>query len=239
LLFVAHEALGEGVLAVTATSPVHPLRERHLTEQFTKAHHIRHRIVASPEMGLAPFLANETDRCYICKQALFRQLLAIAEEKGLRCVAHGANMDDLNDYRPGFKAAEEMGILAPLIEAGFGKEEIRMVSKAKGIGVWNKPAGACLATRIPYGDPITVEKLKMIEAAETFLLDHGLKACRVRHHGAVARIEMDEEGLRKIGAQDFRKAVVSRLKEIGFLYVALDLEGYHSGSMNRGHWHIP
>jgi uncharacterized protein len=157
----------------------------------------------------------------------------VAQEKGLKHVAHAANADDLKDYRPGLRAAKEMGIMAPLLDAGLKKEDIRFLSKVMGLSQWDKPAMACLATRIPYGSAITVRKLKMIEEAEAFLVKRGFRQCRVRHHGSVARIEVETTKLKMLLGNDLRNPLVQRFKEIGFLHVALDLEGYVSGSMNR------
>jgi uncharacterized protein len=185
-------------------------------------------------MSLPAFVANEPDRCYHCKQALLEKLLEIAKEKGLQHVAHAANIDDLEDHRPGLQAAEELGIMAPLLEVDLGKEDIRLLSKEMGLSQWDKPAMACLASRIPYGSLVTVEKLKMIEEAEAFLLERGLRQCRVRHHESTARIEVDESEQEMVMGNDLRRAIVQEFREMGFLHVALDLEGYVSGSMNRG-----
>ncbi|MBW1859629.1 MAG: ATP-dependent sacrificial sulfur transferase LarE, partial [Deltaproteobacteria bacterium] len=192
-----------------------------------------HIIFRSNEMDLPAFLANGPDRCYHCKKLLFQKLLEIAQERGMGRVAHAANMDDLGDYRPGLEAAREMGIMAPLVDSGLTKEEIRFLARKMGLTQWDKPAMACLATRIPYGSPVTDQKLKMIEDAEQFLIDRGFRQCRVRHHGSVARIELDDSGLASIMEADLRKEVVQRLRQIGFLHVVLDLEGYESGRMNR------
>jgi uncharacterized protein len=148
-------------------------------------------------------------------------------------VAHGANVDDLNDYRPGMKAARALGIRAPLIEAGLGKKDVRSLAREMGISSWAKPAMACLATRIPYGTPITTTRLSMVERAEGFLLDRGLGQCRVRHHGDLARIELNQEDVARILPDDVRNRIVARFRDIGFRYVSLDLEGYVSGGMNR------
>jgi uncharacterized protein len=178
-------------------------------------------------------VSNGPARCYHGKKSLFQKLIQIAEERGIERVAHGANVDDLEDYRPGLRAAAEMGIMAPLLDAGLRKQDIRFLSKEKGFSQWDKPAMACLATRIPYGSPITAEKLKMIEEAERFLLERGVRQCRVRHHGSVARVELESSGIGMIMRDDVREAVVRKFREIGFLHIALDLEGYVSGSMNR------
>ncbi|MES0362823.1 MAG: ATP-dependent sacrificial sulfur transferase LarE [Desulfobacteria bacterium] len=234
LLAVAHETLGEGAVAATATSEIYPAREEEEAERFTKERGIQHIIFRSEEMSLPAFVANEPDRCYHCKKALFEKLLEIAKEKGIKHVAHAANMDDLEDHRPGLQAAEELGIMAPLLEAGLIKEDIRLLSKEMGLSQWDKPAMACLASRIPYGSPVTVEKLKMIEEAEAFLLERGLRQCRVRHHESTARIEVDESEQEMVIGDDLRRAIVQEFRHMGFLHVALDLEGYVSGSMNRG-----
>jgi uncharacterized protein len=233
LLAVAHETLGKGAVAATAVSEIYPRREEEEAKVFARERGIEHITFQSHEMDLPPFVANGPHRCYHCRKAFYQRLLEIAGEKGIANVAHAANIDDLQDYRPGLEAAREMGIMAPLVEAGLTKKEIRYLARKMGISQWDKPAMACLATRIPYGSPINEEKLKMIEKAEEFLFDQGFTQCRVRHHGPVARIEVDDSGLELITITNVRKAVVERLREIGFLHVALDLEGYGSGRMNR------
>jgi uncharacterized protein len=233
LLAVAHDTLGERAVAATAVSEIYPVREAKEAEAFARERGIRHITFQSDETSLPAFVANGPDRCYHCRKSLFQKLLEIAQEKGIGSVIHAANMDDLQDYRPGLKAAKEMGIMAPLVDAGLSKQDIRFLSREMGLSQWDKPAMACLATRIPYGSPVTPEKLKMIDEAETFLMDQGLRQCRVRHHGPVARIELDDAGLALIMGDDLRKKVVRRIREIGFLHVALDLEGYGSGRMNR------
>jgi uncharacterized protein len=233
LLAVAHETLGAGAVAATATSEIYPEREKDETVKFTKRKGIEHLVFRSEETNLPAFVSNRPDRCYHCKRALFQKLIQIAQQRGIKRVAHGANVDDLKDYRPGFQAAKEMGVMAPLMDVGLSKQDIRLLSKEMGLSTWDKPTMACLASRIPYGSPITSEKLKMIDKAEAFLFDSGIKQCRVRHHGSVARIEVEATALRTIMGDDFRKAVVHKFKEIGFFHIAVDLEGYVSGSMNR------
>ncbi len=233
LLASAHQALGNGVVAVTATSSIHPRREQDEASKFTRAREINHIIFKSDETKIPEFLSNSPDRCYHCKKALSKEFLRIAKEKAISHVAHGANGDDLEDYRPGFRAAEEAGIIAPLINAGLLKDEIRFLARGMGLSVWDKPAMACLASRFPYGTPITEKGLKMVEEAEEFLLNEGFRGLRVRHHGSVARIEISTSDLRKIVNDDKRKAVVEKLRSIGFEHIALDLEGYISGKMNR------
>jgi len=233
LLVVAHETLEKGAVAATAVSGIYPRREEEQAKVFARERGIEHVTFRSNEMDLPPFVANGPDRCYHCRKSFYEKLLEIAGERNIANVAHAANADDLQDYRPGLEAAREMGIMAPLVDIGLHKEEIRFLAKQMGLPQWDKPAMACLATRIPYGSPVTEEKLKMIEDAEQFLLDRGFRQCRVRHHGPVARIEVDDSDLELITGAGLRKEVVQRLREIGFLHVALDLEGYGSGRMNR------
>lgn len=233
LLAVAREALGSKVLAVTATSPIHLRREREAAQLFARDRGIEHILLPTREMNAPDFLSNSPERCYHCKKMLLEQVLQIAAQRGIPHVAHGANLDDLQDYRPGARAAEEAGILAPLVEVALGKEEIRILSRALGLPTWDRPSMACLASRIPYGEVINEHKLRTVEEAEDFLVDQGLQQFRVRHHGSVARVEADEDGMRRLMQADLRRMVLERFKELGFLYVALDMEGYVSGSMNR------
>jgi len=233
LLAMAHEILGENTVAATAISDIFPAQEKEVASKFTRDRGIEHIVFGSEEMNLPAFVSNGPDRCYHCKKSLFQQLIKIAEERGIECVAHGANVDDLKDYRPGLKASAEMGIMAPLLDSGLRKQDIRFLAKEKGFSQWDKPAMACLATRIPYGSPITSEKLKMIEEAEKFLFEKGIRQCRVRHHDSVARIEVERPGLGMIIHNDVREAIVLKFREIGFLHISVDLEGLVSGSMNR------
>jgi len=233
LLALAHEALDGRVAAATAISEILPARERELAEAFTRKRGIEHHFVPWDVTSLPAFLSNGPDRCYHCKRSLFKEFMAMARERGIRDVAHGANVDDLKDYRPGQRAAAEMGILSPLIDVGLTKVEIRHLLKAMGLSLWNKPATVCLASRVPYGSPITSEKLKMVDEAEAFLMERGISPCRVRHHGAVARIEVARSDLAIVMENGFREDALRRFKDIGFIHVALDMEGYVSGSMNR------
>jgi uncharacterized protein len=184
-------------------------------------------------MDLKEFIVNRSDRCYHCKKALSKKLLAVAEEQGMAHVAHGANMDDLDDFRPGFKAAQEAGMIAPLMEAGLGKDEIRFLSKEMGLDQWDKPAMACLASRIPYGQPITVQALEMVDRAEEFMRNAGFAEVRVRHHGSVARIEVAPHRMKELQEEPVRKDLVQAFRKLGFEHIALDLEGYEQGKMNR------
>lgn len=233
LLAVAHRVLGEKVLAATASSATYPSREQEEAARFARERGIRHIIFESDETCLPAFSDNSPDRCYHCKKLLSQELLQIAKEKGILHIALAANLDDLGDYRPGITAAEEMGMIEPLMDAKLTKEEIRFLSKEMDLPTWDKPAMACLASRIPYGDPITDEKLKMVEEAEAVLFKNGFRQFRVRHHGAVARIEVEISDLGKMMDKTLREKIVERFRKIGFLHIALDLEGYVTGSMNR------
>jgi pyridinium-3,5-biscarboxylic acid mononucleotide sulfurtransferase len=233
LLALAHQVLGEKVLAATASSSTYPSQEQEEAARFARNRGIKHVIFQSDETCLPAFSENSPDRCYHCKKLLSRELLQIAKERGISNIALAANIDDLGDYRPGITAAEEMGMIEPLMEAELTKQEIRFLSKEMDLPTWDKPAMACLASRIPYGEPVTNEKLKMVEEAERFLAQNGLRQCRVRHHGDVARIEVELADLRKIMDKTLREKTVERFKKIGFLHIALDLEGYITGSMNR------
>lgn len=233
LLAMAAGILQEGVAAATAVSPIFPLREEIAAKEIAHRLGVRHLIFPSVEMESEAFRANSPDRCYICKKMLFAELLRMAGDLGIDSVAHGANADDMNDYRPGLRAAREMGIAAPLLEAGLTKADVRRLSQEMDLPTWSKPAMACLATRVPYGVPLTAKQIGMIAAAEDALLEIGFTAYRVRVHGEVARIEVVPEEMEKILDRDIRERIVKSLRRIGFVYIALDLEGYQSGSMNR------
>ncbi len=233
LLALAHLALGDRVVAATASSITYPSREQEEAVKFTHEKGIQHIVFTSDETNLREFVSNGPDRCYHCKKSLSQKLIKIAEEKGIRHISHATNMDDLKDYRPGLRAAKELGLIAPLIDAKLSKDEIRFLSKEMGLATWDKPAKACLASRIPYGNPITDEKLKMVGDAEEFLENSGFKQFRVRHHGPIARIEVESSEINKITEAGLRKRLVEKFREIGFLHIAVDLEGYVTGSLNR------
>lgn len=233
LLAVAHKILGENAMAATASSAIHPNKELKDARNFTEKRDIRHIVFPSEEMSLPAFVSNDPDRCYHCKRRLFDSLFAIAKKNGIKHVAHGANMDDLSDYRPGSRAAKETGVIAPLMDAGLNKEEIRFLSREMGLSTWNKPALPCLATRIPYGSLITNQKLKMIQEAETFLSKQGFIEVRVRHHGSTAVIEVNAGRLKELLNERLRKNILEKFRKIGFNQIALDLEGYVSGKLNR------
>jgi uncharacterized protein len=230
LAAVAHDILGGRALAVTGVSPSMPASE--VDEAMDLAGHIGipHEIVETREMDDPDYVANNPDRCFHCKDELFDRLTAMARERGFDCVADGCNVDDTGDFRPGRGAADRHGVRSPLVEAGLTKEDIRALSRERGLPTWDKPAMACLSSRIPYGTPVTVEALGRIEEAEAYLHSLGLRQLRVRHHGDMARIESDETGLELLIAR--RAEVVERLKALGYLYVTLDLTGFRSGSLN-------
>ncbi len=233
LLALAHQYLGDSVTAATGDSPIFLSREQASAARFAGQRGIKHIVFQTTETGLPEFVSNPPNRCYYCKKALARELIKIAEQRDIAHIAHAANLDDLSDYRPGIRAAQEMGILSPLLDSSLCKDEIRFLSREMGLPTWDKPSMACLASRIPYWSIITKEKLLMIEEAENFLSDNGFRQFRVRHHGQVARLEMDQKGINRLLKEDLKDKVVKKLREIGFLYVSLDLEGYVSGSMNR------
>lgn len=233
LLAEANAVLGERVIALTARSPIHSHQDMADAKKLTIAKGVPHLIVDSHEIDHPDFLANTEQRCYICKKIVFGQLAAIAEQRGFSTLAHGANADDPGDYRPGMKAARELGVAAPLLEAGLTKADVRRLARQRELAVWNKPAMACLATRFPYGTSITLEKLERIRQAEQVLGSAGFRNCRVRCHGNVARIEADPAHLPALFTDPLRQRIVDRLREIGFMHIAADLEGYVSGSMNR------
>jgi len=233
LLAVAHDVLGDRMLAVTAVSPIYPRRERAAAEALARALGVRFLQIETGDVARADFAANPPERCYLCKRELFGKLREIARKEKMAYVADGANADDLNDYRPGMRAARELGVVSPLVEAGLTKEDIRALSKRLGLATWDKASSACLASRIPYGEPITREKLAMIEAAEEFLEALGFRQVRVRHHGKVARIEVAPDEIERLASAAVRERVVHKLREIGYHYVCLDAEGYRTGSLNE------
>jgi len=232
LFAVAHEILGAKALGVTATSETYPVRELKEAEKLARRIGGRHRIVRSEELDLPGFSENRPDRCYHCKKGLFSVLFQVAEEEGISFVADGSNLDDRDDYRPGREAAKELGVRSPLDEAGLAKADIRELSRMMNLPTWDKPALACLSSRIPYGTRITRENLRQVGRVEEGLRALGFKVVRVRHHGDVARIELglDELGL---AANQMRDKVAALVKASGFTYAALDLEGYRTGSMNE------
>ncbi len=234
LLAVAHEVLGTNVIAATSGTAIHPLEELENAKAFCRNRGIRHVLFHSDEMDEEAFLRNDPKRCYYCKKKIMEALFGIAGEESIRYVAHGANTDDTRDYRPGTLAAEEAGAIAPLADAGLNKDEIRHLSREMGLATWNLPSMACLASRIPYGSPITEQTLKMIESAEKVLSKLGFIGVRVRHHGPMAVIELNERDIRSIVAEDLKASVLAQFHKIGYHFITLDLEGYVMGKLNRG-----
>ncbi len=226
----AFDALGERALAGTGVSPSIPTSEVEEARELAKTIGIQHELIDTSEMDRPGYVENSPQRCYHCKTELYGILASMARERGYSFVLDGCNLDDLGDHRPGRVAAAEHGVRSPLIEAELTKDEIRELSHARGLPTWDKPAMACLSSRIPYGTPVTIAALDRIEEAEAYLRSMGLRQLRVRHHGDVARIEVEASDIPDLIA--WRDEVVERLKELGYRYVTLDLAGFRSGSMN-------
>ncbi len=234
LLRLCRDVLGDRVLAVTAHSPTYPAGELAPAVEVAKSLSVRHRVIQTAELEDARFVANPPDRCYHCKLELFGRLRGIAEAEGLKSVVDGSNCDDLNDHRPGSRAAAELGVRHPLEEAGLTKAEIRALSRELDLGNWSKPSLACLASRVPYGTPITRQTLAAIDGAEGYLRGLGLGQVRVRHHGDTARIEVDQGEMAVLFDERNREGILARLRVLGYLRVTVDLAGYRCGSMNEG-----
>ncbi len=234
LLKAAKDVLGDHLLAVTALSDTTPRQERDEAVRLAEMLGVAHILVESEEMNLPEFVKNTPDRCYICKKQRYSEMLKIAGEKGFAYLADGENYDDREDYRPGTRAAKELGVRSPLREAGLTKSDIRMISKELNLPTWNKPAFPCLASRIPYNSPITSEKLRQTDAGEIFLREIGMDPqLRVRHYGDTVRIELKAEDIAKLADDTLRIRIVNYFKSIGFDFVTLDLEGYARGSLNK------
>lgn len=234
ILAAASAVLGQdNVIAVTADSPTLPSLELKQAQALAKRIGVRHSVVKSKELQIEGFSSNSTDRCFYCKGELWRLARDIARRKGMISLADGVNADDLKDVRPGIRASDEAGVAHPLAEIGAGKSEVRQLARELDLPNWNKPAQACLSSRFPYGEKITTAGLKRVEAAEEFLRSLGFGQLRVRSHGDVARIEIPEKALENIFASGLRQEIFQRLKQLGFTYVTVDLEGFRSGSMNE------
>ncbi len=234
LLRVARDTLGDNALAVTATSALRLTRELEEARSLAASMGVEHIVVESHELEDATFTANPPERCYVCKKALFSMLADIAVERGVRHVVDGTIRDDEDDYRPGMRAMEELGVRSPLREAGFTKPDVRALSREMDLPTWDRPPSPCLATRIPYGTEITPERLERIERAEAVVAGLGIRELRVRDHGAVARIEVGIDDMHLLFDRENREKIVAGLKTLGFAHVALDLGGYRRGSMNVG-----
>lgn len=233
LLKKAREELGNRVTAVTVKSEIHHLGEITIAKKMAQQFKVKHLFIDIDILSNKEFINNPKERCYICKKEIFSRISEIAKELNLTFVADGSNYDDLSDYRPGMKAVRELKIRSPLQEALLTKDDIRLLSKEMDLPTWNKPSNSCLATRIPYRDEITLAKLKRIGKAEGFFHDLGIEQVRVRCHNKLAKIEVEEKDLLFLMEEDLRKKIISKLKQLGFIYVTLDLQGYRSGSMNE------
>ncbi|HWP56298.1 MAG TPA: ATP-dependent sacrificial sulfur transferase LarE [Candidatus Acidoferrales bacterium] len=233
LLKVAHGELGARALGVTAASPTAAPGELEAANELAKLIGCEHVVVDSHELENPAFSANPVNRCYFCKDELYRICRQIADERGIAAIVDGTNLDDLKDHRPGLKAAKEWGVRHPLVEAGFAKADIRRLSRELGLPSWDKPSIACLSSRFPYGIEINVERLNKIAACEAFLKKLGFRQFRVRFHEDLVRIEVANDEIARFYDDATRAAVARRFKEIGFSFVSLDLEGYRAGSMNE------
>jgi uncharacterized protein len=228
----ALDALGDKALLVTADSETYPVSELEEARRLARHLGMRHRVVETRELDNPEYARNAPNRCFFCKEELFTRLAPLARREGMAHLVYGANMDDLGDHRPGMEAAKRMGVRAPLIEAELWKTEIRELSRDFGLPTWDKPSFACLSSRFQYGDAITAEKLRQVDAAEAFVRSLGFKQFRVRHHDRLARLEIAREEMARLWEDGLRDAIVERFRELGYLYVTVDLQGFRSGSAN-------
>ena len=233
LLYIAQLVLKDKVLAVTAQSLLYPQDNLKRAEDFSRHYGIAHTVIATNELASPQFRSNPPSRCYYCKVELFKRLKAIAAEKGYKAVIDGSNLDDTSDFRPGLKAARELKVFSPLIDAGVTKGDVRYLSRKAGLPTWDLPSSACLASRFPYHTAITEDQLRAISQGEDFLRQLGFRQVRVRHHGEVARIEVLPSEIPRFLDSDVAERVVKKLKSLGYKYITLDLQGYRTGSMNE------
>ena len=233
LLKVAHQALADRAVAITAVSALYPERETAEARKFAATHSIRHIEHEADVFAAAGFAENPVNRCYLCKKNLFSDFIKIIDRLGIPHLIEGSNIDDDGDFRPGMQAIKELGILSPLREAGFTKMEIRQLSREMGLQTHDKPSFACFASRFPYGESITREKLKIVDESEQLLFEMGFRQVRVRYHGNLARIETSPDEMKKIMQPAIRENIYAGLKKAGFAYVSVDLQGYRTGSMNE------
>lgn len=233
LLKVAHDTLGDDALAITANAQMIPAREIREATEFCQQQGIRHIVMDVDALSIDGFAANPTNRCYICKTALFSSIMKKAAEQGFLHVAEGTNTSDLGDYRPGLKALNELSVESPLLQSGLSKADVRALSHALGLPTWNKPSYACLASRVPYNEPITASTLAAVEAAEDALIAAGFEQVRCRAHGTLARIEVPPSQRVSLMQAFAESNLAERIRAAGFNYVAVDAEGYQSGSLNR------
>ncbi len=232
LLAVASKVLGSRVIAATGKSESLPAREMEQAKKLALELGVEHKIVSTQEMTSENYLSNPQNRCYHCKTELYGQLRTIANDLNFKNIANGINLDDMDDYRPGILAAKEANVLSPLRDAGFNKQDVRDLARFINLPVWGKPAAACLSSRVPFGQPITSKKLKMIEEAEDYLISFNFLQVRVRHHGDIARIELPSQDIPRFFSEEISKKIGPKFKELGFKFVTIDIEGYRSGSFN-------
>ncbi len=233
LAWAADEALGPGALSVTALSPSYSAHDRAIVKEFVSQRNLQHEFIETHEMENPSYRANAADRCYFCKDELFSALDELAHTRGFAAVAYGVNADDTLDFRPGHRAATEHQVLAPLLDAALSKAEIRLLSRRAGLPTWDRPASACLSSRLPYGTEVTPERLGLVERGEAELRALGFRQFRVRLHDKLARVEIAPDEMPRALAAEMAAAIADRLKAAGFTYVALDLEGYRQGSLNE------
>jgi pyridinium-3,5-biscarboxylic acid mononucleotide sulfurtransferase len=233
LAWAAQKALGQRALSVTAISPSFSAHDRSVVQEFVGAFRIHHEFVDTHEMDNPAYQANASDRCFFCKDELFSVLDALAQQRGFAATAYGVNADDTLDFRPGHRAAMQHRVLAPLLKVGLRKSEIRELSRRAGLPTWDRPASACLASRVPYGTQVTAERLNLIERGEAALRDLGFRQFRVRLHDKLARVEIASEEMPRALSAEMAAVISQRLRQVGFTYVALDLEGYRQGSLNE------
>ncbi len=234
VLKVAHDALGDSVLALTTTSPTMPDEDRDSAIAMARLIGARHMIVESNELEIPGYAANPLNRCYLCKHNLFTVCEAKAAQLGIEEIVDGLNLDDLHDYRPGMQAASEKRVRHPLVEAEMSKADVRALSRSMGLPTWDRPASPCLSSRFPYGMEITPERLAKVAAGEKLLHSMGFAVARVRYHGEVARLELEQSQIARIFEQPIRETIDREFKKIGFRFVAIDLKGFRSGSLNEG-----
>ena len=228
----ARDAVGVGALLVTADSETYPARELAEARELAGLLGLRHLVVRTEELARPDYARNPANRCFFCKEELFTRLGPIAEREGITTIVYGANVDDLGDHRPGMRSAEQRGVRAPLVDAGLTKAEIRGLSRSLGLPTWDKPSFACLSSRFQYGDAITAEKLRRVDAAEEFVRSLGFRQFRVRHHDRLARLELPVEDIPRLWADGRHEAILARFRELGYVYVTVDLGGFQSGSAN-------
>lgn len=234
LAWAAKQALGARCLAVTAVSPSYPQSHRDMAEEIVRDFEIPHRFIETSEMERAEYRRNAADRCYYCKTELFERMEEVLISSDFDAIAYGINRDDTGDFRPGHKAAEEHRILSPLLDADLSKSEIRALSRQAGLPCWDLPASACLASRLPYGTEVTSERLSQVEQGEQRLRDLGFRQVRLRHHGELARIEIDPAEMQEGLSAAQMETILAAVRPLGFKWVCVDLEGYRLGSLNRG-----